>query len=684
MNSLRIINVDNSNLDNLQSLIYIFKKNNFRIDTFKMISGKKTDNIKYAKNNYYDVNIFIDEIVPIEKNKNSIYFKEIFPAKINIFIPKLYSFYQYNMIKYIDIVLCKSSLCYDFIKFIKEEKGYNYKYYNMMYIHAIPKELRLNKYNKKNPNIFLYIALDTNCNMSSLLYCWLKNDCFRAIDSQIELHLISNEKVFTDTLYELSMTFNYNIIFKIENIIKYKNITIYIKKLDNSTFSNVVARANVAFDINKKPEYTYYNYIYNYYNISQISINRDMTKIDNDNLTLIQKDTWKIKQYDDSKYKFTIYNVNIDELKNKIIYCIKNKHIIVNKLIHLRTEYRQERQKFKQSVENIIKENIIPNIQGTRSIQTKYYSNINTINASIYNTMINTDEAKCIYVSSHGIMKSCNVYSCYNNNNNELVGYDETKLFENCSIYVSNNAINKFAKQIKNIKYKFYLVSGDSDLTCPTDLFDSDKDFIDFIESDKIIHWYSQNCISLHKKITSIPIGMDYHTLAKTTKHATGNMMSATEQEKNLITIKNKSQPFWDRIIKCYINFSFTWKDAKFGYDRYNAMKMIPSNLTIIENKFVTRDITHNNMIKYSFIISPLGNGLDCHRTWEGLILGCIVIVKTSPLDILYEDLPVLIVKDWNEINIKLLEDTIIKFKNTKFNYDRLLLKYWSNKFTYK
>ena len=49
-------------------------------------------------------------------------------------------------------------------------------------------------------------------------------------------------------------------------------------------------------------------------------------------------------------------------------------------------------------------------------------------------------------------------------------------------------------------------------------------------------------------------------------------------------------------------------------------------------------------------MVSPHGNGLDCHRTWESLVLGNIVIVKRSSLDPLYEGLPVVIVDDWQQI----------------------------------
>jgi len=50
-------------------------------------------------------------------------------------------------------------------------------------------------------------------------------------------------------------------------------------------------------------------------------------------------------------------------------------------------------------------------------------------------------------------------------------------------------------------------------------------------------------------------------------------------------------------------------------------------------------------------VVSPHGNGLDCHRTWESLVLGNIVIVKRSSLDPMYEGLPVVIVDDWREVS---------------------------------
>ena len=50
------------------------------------------------------------------------------------------------------------------------------------------------------------------------------------------------------------------------------------------------------------------------------------------------------------------------------------------------------------------------------------------------------------------------------------------------------------------------------------------------------------------------------------------------------------------------------------------------------------------------FVISPDGNGLDTHATWEALLAGCIPIVPKSPLDPLFEVLPVWLIESWSDV----------------------------------
>ena len=51
------------------------------------------------------------------------------------------------------------------------------------------------------------------------------------------------------------------------------------------------------------------------------------------------------------------------------------------------------------------------------------------------------------------------------------------------------------------------------------------------------------------------------------------------------------------------------------------------------------------------FVLSPPGNGIDCHRTWEAVYFGAIRVIKKGMLaESLYDDLPILAIDEWDEI----------------------------------
>ena len=115
---------------------------------------------------------------------------------------------------------------------------------------------------------------------------------------------------------------------------------------------------------------------------------------------------------------------------------------------------------------------------------------------------------------------------------------------------------------------------------------------------------------------------------------------------------------------------------------RRKALNLIPEELVEINYNKMPRTQVWKELVKYAFAFSPYSNGPDCHRHWELLSLGCIPIIKSFGSNDMFEDLPVLIVEEWSDINKKLLDDILEKFKHTIFNYDKLLLKYWVNKFS--
>lgn len=289
-----------------------------------------------------------------------------------------------------------------------------------------------------------------------------------------------------------------------------------------------------------------------------------------------------------------------------------------------------------------------------------------------------------IYVSSRGLLKSCDYFSLVPQSSikqlHNYTDFNNLKNIKNPSIYVCNSAISNFINvMLPLLDFSFILVSGDSDDIMPQELL-HDTSYNKLLNNNNLTHWFCQNMTLDHYKITRLPIGLDYHTL--TQKPLWGPITNCHDQEKMLIMIKDKSVPFWNRNIKCYGNFQFNIQ-SKLGYDRKDAYNNINKDLMYYEEKPVSRLITWNKQKDFAFVICPHGGGLDCHRNWEALCLGCIPIVKTSNINNLYKDLPVLIVNEWSHIDNNLLNNTINdfkkKFENNEFNMKKLKLSYWTN-----
>ena len=118
----------------------------------------------------------------------------------------------------------------------------------------------------------------------------------------------------------------------------------------------------------------------------------------------------------------------------------------------------------------------------------------------------------------------------------------------------------------------------------------------------------------------------------------------------------------------------------------YNTIKN--NNLVVLVEKEVSFvDIT-NLYNQYQFVLSPRGNGIDCHRTWELFLAGAIVITKTSPLDSVFleNNLPVVILNNWEELNenldekLKLWYEKYIHLTSKENIFPKMTFNYWMNK----
>jgi len=268
------------------------------------------------------------------------------------------------------------------------------------------------------------------------------------------------------------------------------------------------------------------------------------------------------------------------------------------------------------------------------------------------------------YISTRGIKQSCDV-------DNKPPGKDGDSVFVHC------DKLNAFAESMKDNPYRYVLVSGDGDLTFPDSL---GRDYKAFLEDEKLLHMFVNNSSVSHEKLTQLPLGINYHTLHTNGKNEWGSKASPEKQDTELAAIQKSLKPLKERLRKCYGNFHFNKQDErKYTYDRKDAIEKIPKECIDYEATFIPRNETWKKQGEYAFVVAPHGNGLDCHRQWEALCLGCIPIVKSSSIDEVYAKLPVLIVKDWSDVTQALLDSTAEEFSKKQFDMDRLLLSYWVN-----
>ena len=256
---------------------------------------------------------------------------------------------------------------------------------------------------------------------------------------------------------------------------------------------------------------------------------------------------------------------------------------------------------------------------------------------------------------------------------------DFNKLNSNGKIIIyslhSQGALNIIMSFLHKIKVPFIIISAMEDTQLPLEI---DNDFMNTITSNIYFkHWFSINkTIPNNKYFTSIPYGLDYWTMS--TKPFFGeNIQSIETQNSSLQNIADSSVHFSKRIPLIYVNFHLNLTDTRHGGWRQKIPYLVNPSIIHYQQNIIPRTDVYKNMINYSFIISPFGHGFDCIRTFEALCLGCIVIMKKSFLDIIYEELPVLLVDEWTDINKELLDKTLIEFSNKTFNYEKLKMKYW-------
>jgi hypothetical protein len=226
--------------------------------------------------------------------------------------------------------------------------------------------------------------------------------------------------------------------------------------------------------------------------------------------------------------------------------------------------------------------------------------------------------------------------------------YDEVR--EGDLVWVRSSALPEFcAEVLPRIRARFALLSGDEDWSIPTQFARAHE----ITANRYVVCWFTQNLDGADDsdKLFPLPIGIDFHTISNRRKWRHPRA-TPQEQEAELQCLRLAMPANADRLPRVHADFHFNRHEgATSGEPRAAVEAVLRSNPSV---DFLPRKLPRLELwrekTRYAFVVSPRGGGLDCHRTWESLALGNIVIVKRSPLDALYRGLPVVVVDRWEEI----------------------------------
>ena len=254
-------------------------------------------------------------------------------------------------------------------------------------------------------------------------------------------------------------------------------------------------------------------------------------------------------------------------------------------------------------------------------------------------------------------------------------------------IFIKTELLLHYVNTLLSLNNKYILIT-----TCNDDLCVPYLEFPQYntqlvsyvtklLEHPNMIRWFTKNpCIS-HSKLMPIPLGPKW-------QYTSHNFFGEDKQPILKILNDHCIQPekkFKDIGLKTgllYFNFSIGTTDNPLIKEHKNVRRDIETlfrskNFLYNENKNFEGYI--KELAIYKFCLSPPGRGVDTHRTWEALMVGTIPIMMSTSLDILFENLPVIIVKDWNEINEEFLNKEYQKIHKKEYDFSILYSDYWKN-----
>ena len=289
-----------------------------------------------------------------------------------------------------------------------------------------------------------------------------------------------------------------------------------------------------------------------------------------------------------------------------------------------------------------------------------------------------TAETACRFVSSRGILKSCEAHARRPRSSHDSIPRELGRVLRTARVvYLCTDMVPQFVREyLPRRSTPFTLVTGDSDLAVAAGPI-AERVLDDLTSHPMLDAWYAQNGVFTHPKLHAMPIGLDYHTLSPFESggraHPWGTRRVPVQQERELTQIGRAAGSVAAKRPLAFCNWHFAIERG----DRRECRRRVSPSAVSYQSDFTTRDASWRMNAGCAFTLSPAGAGLDCHRTWEAFRLGSIPVVLRSPLDELLGRLPVVIVDDWEEVTSTRLCSELDRIARTSFDFSQLELGCW-------
>ena len=169
------------------------------------------------------------------------------------------------------------------------------------------------------------------------------------------------------------------------------------------------------------------------------------------------------------------------------------------------------------------------------------------------------------------------------------------------------------------------------------------------------------SCIYGNDSWQDFPIGMQYSYMDNYYK---GDKIQIGEHNKTVI---------------CCIATTSDARRRPTGINRQSILQTLTYNN--IHNECMNSSDYFDSLPDYKFIISPEGNGIDCHRHYEALITGCIPVIEhNSMTEEKYKGCPILYTYDYHEITEDYLLQKYQEMIDQTYDFSRLFLSYYDDK----